>query len=111
MATESLAAAGPPLHPPDEASRSHESLGWVFEGVEGAARPKSRRLWRLRVGTLALLEKGKATGRQISKIVGHFTFAGLARRQFLSVFDAAHRVASKYRGVSKPLSEGVRREL
>ncbi|CAK0860152.1 unnamed protein product, partial [Prorocentrum cordatum] len=62
------------------AAVEREQLGWRFDGAGGVLRPKMARLWRLRLGALELSLVGFASGRQVERIVGHFTFAGLARR-------------------------------
>lgn len=90
-----LTAHGLPTHPV-EAGVGMETLGWAFAEDKPQVRLTTRRLWRLRMATLTLLEDGKADGRLIEKLIGHFTFAGLLQRSFLSIFQAAYVFVKKH---------------
>ncbi|CAK0810560.1 unnamed protein product, partial [Prorocentrum cordatum] len=95
-ARKALEGVGLPVHPAEAPVTVSEQLGWVFDGERGALRPKSRRVWRLRLGILELLKKGYATGRQIGKVAGHYPFIALAQRPMLSAFSAVYSFSRKY---------------
>ncbi|CAK0868150.1 unnamed protein product, partial [Prorocentrum cordatum] len=95
-ARKALEGVGLPAHPTETPVTVSEQLGWVFDGEREALRPKSRRVWRLRLGILELLKKGYATGRQIGKVAGHYAFIALAQRPMLSVFSAVYSFSRKY---------------
>jgi hypothetical protein len=68
-----------------------ECLGLVVDGTEhivGVSVPKLRDLI---VQTRAVLSRGSATGRQLSQVVGKWTWACLVRRPLLSVFSSVYR--------------------
>ncbi|CAK0870850.1 unnamed protein product [Prorocentrum cordatum] len=110
-AQRGLAARGLRLHEPELAAEECEQLGWRFDGCGGVLRPKMARLWRLRPGALELIRVGFAGGRQVERVVGHFTFAGLARRPALSVFDAVYSFCARHRNQQRRLPASVVREL
>ena len=70
-----------------EASKGMETLGWLFAADHPTVRITNKRLWKMRLATLELIRRGRGSGRLIERLVGHFTFAGLIRRGFLSVFS------------------------
>ena len=109
LAVARLRAAGLPVHEETSAREGATALGWSFEGDRIAA--TSRRLWRLRLGTTAVMKRGRATGQQLSRLVGHFTFAGLLRRPFLSVFDAVYSFEMYHWNEETELWPSVLREL
>ena len=74
-------------------------------------RPRSERIWRLRLATFELIKRGRASGSQVEKLVGHFTFMGLCRRVFLSIFDGVYRFIAQHRRHCRALPAGVAREL
>ena len=109
LAVGRLRSAGLPVHEVNDARLNATTLGWQFSGdCVGAT---SRRLWRLRIGTLALLERGRASGHQLARVVGHFTFAGLLRRSFLAVFDAVYGFEVAHWRDEVELWPSVKREL
>ena len=101
---------GLPTHPV-EAGVGLETLGWKFDERKPMVRVTSKRLWRLRLATQELLRVNKASGRDIERLVGHFTFAGLLRRGFLSIFQATYVfIRKEYTNMTLIWPE-VRREL
>ena len=58
-----------------------------------------------------LLSIGKASGKQLEKIVGHATFIGLGRREALSIFGETYTFVQRHYHYSKRLWGSVRREL
>ncbi|CAK0864325.1 unnamed protein product, partial [Prorocentrum cordatum] len=110
-ARKALEGVGLPVHPTEAPVTVSEQLGWVFDGERGALRPKSRRVWRLRLVILELLKKGCATGRQIGKVAGHYAFIALVQRPMLSVFSAVYSFSRKYFSRVMKIPPSVRREL
>ena len=49
------------------------------------------KVYKLIRRTKALIEHGKCTGHELSKLVGHWSWAALARRPVFSVFNAVYR--------------------
>ena len=110
-AAASLGSLGLPLHPIEKSSTFSHQLGWTLDGVGGTVRPRSERIWRLRLATFELIKRGRASGSQVEKLVGHFTFMGLCRRVFLSIFDGVYRFIAQHRYHCRALPAGVAREL
>ena len=71
----------------------------------------AKRLWRLRLATQELLREGRADGRLIERLVGHYTFVGLLRRGLLSVFQATYALIRKQYTTQCWIWPEVRREL
>ena len=105
-----LQSRGLPTHEV-EASIGGETLGWEFSDVEPGVHLSRRRLWKYRLGIQELLKIGYCSSRTLERIVGHLTFAGLVRREFLSVFQAVYVFIRKGFGEKTPLWPAVRREL
>ncbi len=105
-----LRSRGLPTHEA-EGGAGVETLGWKFDGDGPVVRVTNRRLWRIRLATLELLRVGKANGKLIEKLVGHFTFAGLLQRWLLSVFQAVYVFIQRHYDAEVPLWDEVRREL
>lgn len=105
-----LRSRGLPTHE-TEGGAGVETLGWKFDSEGPVVRVTSRRLWRIRLATLELLRVGKANGKLIEKLVGHFTFAGLLQRGLLSVFQAVYVFIQRHYETEVPLWDEVRREL
>ncbi|CAK0813303.1 unnamed protein product, partial [Prorocentrum cordatum] len=56
---------------------------------------KARSIWRLRFGLDALLRRGFCSGDALRVIMGHFTWAGLLRREVLSLLNASYQFAER----------------
>ena len=69
-------------------------LGWHIEGGAGTLRPTRERLWRARYCIRALLQRGRASGRDLEKLLGHLTFMSLVRREVLAIFSSNLEVFS-----------------
>ena len=104
-----LAGAGLPVHEMGEARSDATVLGWTFDGTTVGG--SSKRLWRLQLATVGILQLGRATGREIARLVGHYTFVGLLRRPFLSVFQAVYKFKKKHWLAPATLWPTVVREL
>ena len=61
-------------------------------------------MWRLRLATLELIKIGRAEGKLIENLVGHFTFAGLLQR---GSFWAASLICLVKKDLSAPWSNTV----
>lgn len=94
-----------------EASKGMETLGWLFAADHPTVRITNKRLWKMRLATLELIRRGRGSGRLIERLVGHFTFAGLIRRGFLSVFQATYVFIRKHYAEEVDLWPEVQREL
>ena len=94
-----------------EASVGGCTLGWEFSDHEPAVHLSRVRLWKYRLGLLELLKRGRCSSRTLERVVGHLTFAGLVRREFLSIFQASYVYIRKGLGEQSQLWESVAREL
>lgn len=108
LAVERLRGAGLPVHEVSGAREEAEVLGWSRGGRVQAS---SRRLWRLKLATDAVLARNRASPRQVSRMIGHFTFVGLLKRPMLSVFDQVYHFARENDDEPKELPTFVSREL
>ena len=84
-----LSERGLPTHEV-EAGVGLERLGWKFGDKLPIVQITPKRLWRLRLATQELLKEGRASGKLVEKLIGHFTFAALLRREVLSCFQAVY---------------------
>eukprot|EP00435_Cladocopium_sp_Y103_P040424 s562_g11.t1 len=105
-----LNSRGLPTHEV-EAGVGLETLGWHFCEDRPWVQVTPKRLWRLRLATGQLLLDGVCTGKTLEKLVGHFTFAGLLRRGYLSIFQASYAFIRKHYTHTYSLWPEVRREL
>lgn len=94
-----------------EAGQGGDTLGWSFDSHKPYVKITPKRMWRLRLATLELIKIGRADGKLIEKLVGHFTFAGLLQRGLLSVFQACYSFIRKHYGEEVQLWPEVQREL
>ena len=72
---------GLPTHPV-EAGEGIETLGWVFSEGKPLVSVTNKRLWKMRLASLHLIEHGKASGRTLERLVGwplHFCRTPSAR--------------------------------
>ena len=94
-----------------ESGTGGETLGWAFSAEKPEVMVTPRRLWRLRLAVLEVLRDGYLSGRTLECIIGHYTFAGLLRREFLSVFQASYVFVRKHYQEKVAIWPEVRREL
>ena len=97
--------------PTHEVEDTPETLGWCFGTTSPSVGVTSKRIWKLRLATLELLKKGKCNGKTVERLVGHYTFAGLIRRSFLSVFQATYVFMRKHYEREEVIWPEVQREL
>ena len=92
---QSLRERGLPTHPV-EAGAGLETLGWKFSSDHPMVQVTPKRMWKLRLATRELLRVGVCDGRLLERIIGHYTFAGLLQRGFLSIFQACYVFIRKH---------------
>ena len=91
LAREGLEKAGLRGHAAENVSDGMESLGGRRTGQPPTSRLTRKRYWRLYDGITFLVDTlQKATSRQLEVLIGHITFAGLFRRESLSVLRASY---------------------
>ena len=86
-----LEGLGLGCHEVSPGAASSEFTGLSFDGERRVIRVSSKRIWRLRLAIDFALGTGKASGGEIRKLIGHFTWAALLRRCLLSIFQQAQR--------------------
>lgn len=107
---QSLRERGLPTHPV-EAGAGLETLGWKFSADHPMVQVTPKRMWKLRLATRELLRVGVCDGRLLERIIGHYTFAGLLQRGFLSIFQACYVFIRKHYDNTVQIWPEVHREL
>eukprot|EP00439_Symbiodinium_sp_Y106_P021708 s7921_g2.t1 len=80
------------IHDVSDAAPVVEGLGLLIDGDAGRVSLTARRIWKLRLASIALCRRRGAPLPKIAeKIIGHFTFAMLMKRETLSVFSHVYR--------------------
>jgi hypothetical protein len=112
-ALEAYAGAGIPVKPEkvEAAKLVVTVLGMVLDGDLGRVGVSGERRRRLEAGIRQLLRKGVCNGRALSCVIGHLTWAFLARRPLLSVLWQCYRFARLLGRRVGPLWPEVRAEL
>ncbi|CAK0878435.1 unnamed protein product, partial [Prorocentrum cordatum] len=85
-------------------------LGWSITAA-GRLSASASGLWRARLAVRGLLRRGRASGRDLERVLGHIIFVALARREGLSIFEASFRFVQKCCHQQVPLWSQVRQEL
>ncbi|CAK0808709.1 unnamed protein product [Prorocentrum cordatum] len=85
-------------------------LGWSITAA-GRLSASASRLWRVRLAVRGLLRRGRASGRDLERVLGHIMFVALVRREGLSIFEASFRFVQKCYDQQVPLWSQVRQEL
>ncbi|CAE7427144.1 DEK1, partial [Symbiodinium sp. CCMP2592] len=89
---DTLEGWGFEIHEVSEAQTVVQGLGLVIDGEQKCVSLSTARIWKLRLASLALCNRCKPPEpKVIEKIVGHFTFAMMIRRETLSVFSEVYR--------------------
>jgi len=88
-----------------------EVLGIELVGHDLTVGLSPEKIWKLLAMTQRLLNTPKCSGRELARIVGAWTWAGMLRRSFLSVFDAVYRFIAVAGSSKRPLWPSVRSEL
>ena len=110
QAVAELEATGLTVHEVEECESETKVLGWEYES-RGLFRPGRGRVWRARKAIREIVRRGRASGQQLERLVGHMTFISLGRREVLSVFAEIYTFIRKHYAVETPLWKSVRREL
>ena len=97
-------------HEHEALAESVDLLGMTFRR-SGLVTPKGDRRWRLFHAIQHLLSEGQATSRDVSVIVGHFTFMCMIRRELLSRFRAVYVFINRSFDRRRKVWPSVRREL
>jgi hypothetical protein len=88
-----------------------ECVGLEVDGREHTVGVSAAKLERLRRDTFQLLAAGACTGTDLSRVVGRWTWACLACRPALAVFNAVYRFIECAGGRTFQVWNTVRREL
>ena len=107
---QALRERGLPTHEV-EAGTGLETLGWKFSKDHPMVQVTPKRLWKLRLATQELLRVGRCDGRLLERLIGHYTFAGLLQRGFLSVFQASYVFVRKHYNQTVTIWPEVHREF
>ena len=109
-ADAALRGLGLPCHPVEH-SAGGQLLGWAIVGSPPTVQTSRKRLWRLRPGGQALLNRGSCSGRELAAFVGNATFSGLVRRECLAVFSAVYAFSDRIGLGRATLWPAVRKEI
>lgn len=108
---EKLKGAGLQVHEVELGNEGAQVLGWAIS-PDGKMRPTEKRLWKVRLAIRELLKRGRASPRQIEKLLGHCCFISLARREALSIFGHVYSFVHRNGDPHKvPLWPTVRKEF
>ena len=87
-----LEAWGFSIHEVTEAQPVVHGLGLIIDGTCRRISLSPARIWKLRLAALALgRRRVPPPAKVIEKVVGHFTFAMMIRRECLSIFNAVYK--------------------
>ncbi|CAK0905955.1 unnamed protein product [Prorocentrum cordatum] len=76
-------------------SDSQTFTGMEFDRTSGRISLSRERIWRLRAALLFAADQRYLTGRQMRRLVGHYTWSATLRRELLSVFSSVYAWAEK----------------
>ena len=96
QAAKKMAAVGLPMHEVEGGKNVVEALGLELDGIKLRGRLAASKGWRLVQGTRALLRLRLVAGREVEKLIGHFTHAMLLNRPSLCIFRAAYDFARRH---------------
>jgi len=109
-AVEGLRAAGLTVHEIEVGEGASQILGWELSH-SGYLRPTQKRMWRLRMAIREIVKRGRASGQQLERLVGHMTFVSLCKREALSCFGEIYTFIKQHYMHVSPLWKSVRSEL
>ena len=108
---ESLNQVGLECGEDGEADDEQVFVGLRIDRDSGRISVSSRRLWRLRLGVLHLLRRGRASGVQLRRVVGHFVWICLMRREALCILSSVYRFIAEAGEQETKLWGSVQKEL
>ena len=108
---DDLRCRGLILHEIEPASPHGDFVGLCFDGVRGMVRIKPSRIWRLAYALDEALARPSLSGGALEVLLGHVTWAGLVRREILSVLNVSYRYVKTCHDWPATLWPAVRREL
>ena len=91
-----LTELGLPVHEVEDATPETNLLVWQIYGARGVIPLTCERGWKLRLALLEIVRRGRASGRDIERLVGHATFVTLLRREVLSVFASVYTLSRRH---------------
>ena len=109
-AVNELREAGLTVHEEEEFEDETKILGWQYDSI-GKFRPSPQRVWKVRLALRHLLRRGRASGQEVERLLGHITFIALGRRETLSIFGECYTFIQRHYRTEVPLWKSVRREL
>eukprot|EP00438_Fugacium_kawagutii_P012339 Skav221970 [mRNA] locus=scaffold195:898936:903000:- [translate_table: standard] len=111
-AVQQLRSVGLSVHEIELCDQHSRVLGWDICS-DGTLRPGLERLWRVRLAIRELLRRGRCSGQQLERLLGHITFVSLCRRESLSVLGECytyirrcyHKVGNIWKSVRSELAK------
>lgn len=99
------------LHEIEYASTLRDVLGFQVRGEVPEVRPVPAKLWRLVAAMRYASSRPTRSGRQVEKLLGHYTYMALSARPLLGVFRAAYSFIRDSYEIAQAPWDSVRREL
>lgn len=95
----------------EEAQLKGEFIGLFFNGEKGYVSVKPSRLLKLRAGVQDLLNRQFCTGHTVQLVLGHCTWAMMARRESLSLLHHSYSFCHQHFNQPTRIWPSVRQEL
>eukprot|EP00438_Fugacium_kawagutii_P013923 Skav213475 [mRNA] locus=scaffold565:39265:42440:+ [translate_table: standard] len=111
-AVGALRNAGLQVHEVELGNDGAQVLGWDISS-DAVLKPTRKRFWKIRMSIRYMLRRGRASAKQVEKLLGHCCFLSLARRESLSIFGQAYNFVRRYSYSTDefPLWASVRKEF
>ena len=93
--TEQLEDMGLKCKPACKAGGDQLFTGLVFDRSSGRISVAASRIWHIRLALLHLVHCGYCSGDDLRQVLGHYNYAGILRRELLSVFHVTYRFLEK----------------
>lgn len=106
-----LRGAGSVTHDREALTSCGEVLGLLVDGERGDVRVGDRRFWRLAEAMRYVLRRPYMTGREVERLLGHWTHALMPRREMLSIFGTAYSFVGRSYERRQRLRASARREF
>ena len=111
QAVADFTRAGLQLHETSSGSGDQVALGSVLACDRFHTRLTTKRFWNLRLAISGFLRRKKVSGKALEVLLGHMTFAALANRWTLSVFNTVYRFVREFYVEAAEMWNEVRQEL